>query len=582
VRKTVKALAFGAVAASLVLTAACSANKGSDDTGKQAEAAVFKIDYEGKAVTPRAEIPGAKPGGTITILEDGEPEHLDGPNIYVSNALSYSQLFHRALTGYIEPSKEGDPLQVVGDLATNAGVTTDGGKTWTYTLRDGIKFEDGSPITAADVKYGISRAFSSQGTEGPQFLQSALDADGKYKGPFVDPTGEVPGVTTQGDKVLKFTFKEPHLELPFLVAFPTVTPVQKAKDTKEKYETEWQSTGPYKRSEYVPGSKLVLEKNPNWDPKSDPIRKQYVDKIIWDFTSTAQVQTDRLVAANGGDANAVMVDNVPPTQIASVSGNAEVMKRVHTGPNQYVYYLDINMTRIKDVDIRRALNYAIDRDAYIKAVGGPDVASPATTVTSPVTPGYKKFDAYPSLADGHGDVEKAKKLLEGKNIASQKYVFCTANTPTNQTVGAVIIESLKRAGFDITLKLIDRAAYYTTIGKKGIDCDLMSAAWGQDYPDQETVLGTILDGSKIKDSGNNNYSYFDEPSINAKLKQYREMADRGAAAKLYGDLDQEIMEKFAPMVPLRYGRNFTIAGPNVGNTFLNQFSQFDLTTAFVK
>lgn len=582
-RKTVKALAFGAIAASLVLTAACSANKGTDDTTKPAEAQAFVIDYEGKTVAPRPDVAGAKPGGTVTILEDGELEQWEGGNMYVSNALAYSQLFYRTLVGYIEPEKEGDPLRVVGDLATNAGETTDGGKTWKYTLRDGIKYEDGTPVKADDIKNAIARAFGPHGVEGPQFLMDALDADRAYKGPWDSPNMEVPGVTTEGDKIIKIAYKEPHLETPFLMAFPTTTPVQKAKDSKEgPGAAKFLATGPYKRAEYVAGSKMVLDKNPNWDPKTDPIRKQYVDKINYDWTSTAQVQTDRLVAANGGDANAVMVDNVPPTQIPSVRANADVMKRVFSAPNQYVYYVDINTQRVKDVDIRRALNYATNRDAYIKAVGGSDVATPATTVMSPVTPGYKKFDAYPSLADGQGDVEKAKKLLEGKNIASQKFVFCTANTPTNQTVGAVLIESWKRAGFDVTLKLIDRAAYYTTIGKKDIECDFMSAAWGQDYPDSDTVLGTILDGKKIKDAGNSNYAYFNEPTINDKLQKLREMVDRGKAAKEYGDLDQEIMEKFAPLVPLRYGRTFSIAGPNVGNTRLNQFSQFDLNAVFVK
>ncbi|MEV6969152.1 ABC transporter substrate-binding protein [Hamadaea sp. NPDC051192] len=582
-RKTVKALAFGALAVGVALSAACTKNTGDSGTNKQAEAQKFIVDYKGETVTPAPEVDGAKPGGTMTVVQEADFEHLDPTQIYVSNALNYSQLFYRTLTTYIETGKEGETVKLVGDLATNAGETTDGGKTWKYTLRDGLKYEDGTAITSKDVAYTVSRSFGTFGAQGPQFLQHALDAnygkDGGYQGPTADKP-YAPGISTPDDKTIIFSFATPHLEVPYLTAFPTTAPIPAAKDTKEKYEREFVSSGPYKRKEYVAGTKLVLEKNPNWDSKTDPLRHQYVDQWVFDMTADPKAQTDRLTAATGADAAAVMMDNVPPDQIPNVKGNAEVMKRVATGPNQYVYYLDINTTRVTDVDVRRALNYAFDRDAYIKALGGPDVADPATTIQSPVLPSYKKFDVYPSLPDGHGDVEKAKKLLEGKTVP--KLTFCTSNTTANQQVAAVMVESFKRAGLEITTKFIERSAYYTTVGVKGVDCDLITAAWGQDYPDSESVLGTIMDGTKITAEGNNNYSYFNESTINDKLKTLREMQDRGAAAALYGDLDEQIMRDFAPIVPLRYGRNFTIAGPNVGGTFLNQYSQFNATSSFVK
>jgi peptide/nickel transport system substrate-binding protein len=583
VRNTVKAVAIGALAVGVALSAACTKNTGGGDTGKEHKAAEFVVDFKGETPTPAPEVEGAKKGGTITILQDGDFEHLDPGQIYVSNALSYSQLFHRTLTGYIETPKEGEPLKLVGDLATNAGETTDGGKTWKYTLRDGVKYDDGTAITTKDIAYSVSRAFGPLGAQGPQYIQAALDKnygkDGGYTGPTADKP-YAPGISTPDDKTIVFTFDAPHAELPYLLAFPTSTPIPAAKDTKEKYDHDFISSGPYKTKEYVAGTKLVLEKNPNWDPKTDPIRHQYVDQFVVDMTADAKAQTDRLSAASGPDAAGVMVDNVPPDQIPTVKANAELMKRVATGPNQYQYYININTTRVTDVDVRRALNYAFDRDAYLKAVGGYDIADPGTTILSPVVPGFKKFDVYPSLPDNHGDVEKAKKLLEGKTVP--KLTWCSSNTPTNQTVAAVVVESFKRAGFDITMKFIERSAYYTTVGVKGVDCDLITSAWGQDWPDGESTLGVLMDGTKIVAEGNNNYSYFSADDVNAKIKELREMVDRGAAAEQYGDLDKMIMEKYAPVVPLRSGRNFSVYGPNVGGTFVNQFSQFDVLGAFVK
>jgi peptide/nickel transport system substrate-binding protein len=584
VRNTLKAVAIGALVVGVALSAACTKNTGGGDKNETAKASDFVIDFKGDTPTPAPEVEGAQKGGTITILQDGDYEHLDPQMIYVSNALSYSQLFHRTLTGYIESAKKGEPLKLVGDLATNAGETTDGGKTWKYTLRDGVKYDDGTAITSKDIAYSISRSFGARGSQGPQYLQAALDKNyGKkdvgYTGPTADKPN-APGVTTPDDKTIVFSFEAPHTEIPYLLAFPTSTPIPAAKDSKEKYETQWVSSGPYKRKEYVPGTKLVLEKNPNWDPKTDPIRHQYVDEFVVDMTANDKAQADRLTAAAGPDAAAVMVDNVPPDAIPTIKSNAELMKRVATTPNQYVYYININTTRVTDVDVRRALNYAFDRDAYLKAVGGYDIADPATTITSPVVPGYKKFDAYPSLSDNHGDVKKAQQLLVGKTVP--KLTWCAANTPVNQTVGAVLTEGFKRAGFDITTKFIERAAYYTTVGVKGVDCDLISSAWGEDWPDNESTLGVLMDGTKIVAEGNNNYSYFSADDVNAKLKELRGMVDRGAAAAQYGDLDEKIMRDYAPVIPLRYGRNFSIYGPKVGGTFVNQFSQFDVLGAYVK
>ena len=143
-RHRTRALAVSAVALSLAV-AGCSKNTGTSPSGGSSSAAeqqAIVIDTKGDTPTPAPAVAGAKPGGTITWLQDTPTEHLAPQQIYVQDALDYSPLFFRSLTGYIEPNGNG-PLKLVGDLATNAGETKDGGKTWTYLLRDGLKYEDG-------------------------------------------------------------------------------------------------------------------------------------------------------------------------------------------------------------------------------------------------------------------------------------------------------------------------------------------------------------------------------------------------------------------------------------------------------
>jgi peptide/nickel transport system substrate-binding protein len=562
VRYRVRALTVSALALSLAV-AGCAKNTGGQGNGPggQSKQQAIIIDKEGKAPTPAPDIPGAKKGGTLEFLEDGAPEHFDPQQIYVSDAQDIGILLFRSLTSYIEDPK-GGPLTLVGDLATNTGESSNGDKTWTYHLRDGLKFSDGSPITSKDVAYGISRSFGKYGEQGPQYIQNALQASRSFKGDADMP----PGVTTPDDKTIVFNLEGPHPEFPYLAQLPTTIPVPKAKDDGDKYEADFIESGPYmKDGPYDQQTKLKLKKNPNWDPKSDPIRHQYPDAWLFDFSPNRDTQTQRLIADQGQDAYAVMASDVAQGQINSVQADANLSKRVVAGPTPFVDYVDINTARVTDVKVRQALNYAFDRAALIKAMGGAAIESPATTIMAPVVPGYKNYNAYPSPDNG-GDVEKAKQILGGQ---TPKLTYCFANTATQQQYAVAIQQSLQRAGFQIVLNPIDKSAYYTTIGTKGTTCDMMRYGWGQDYPDGHSTLGVILNGTTIVDKGNQNDSYFNDPGINKKLADLQAESDRAKAATAYGELDQEIMTNHAPMIPWGYIRYFGLHGSKIGGTFLS-------------
>lgn len=566
-RGRARALLAGAAATTLLATA-CGVTEDPEEELEEFQQQNLVIDWDGEAATPRAPIEGAVEGGDITFLQISDFTHMDPANIYVSNALSYSNIFVRRLTGYIEEAD--GSMVLVGDLATNPGVTEDGGRTWTYTLRDGIAFEDGTPITSADIAHGVARTFGELGAEGPQFLQNGLDPDREYPGPY---EGEPlpPGVSLPDDKTIVFEFPEPFPGMPYVVAFPTSAPVP-AGTGAENLDRTFVSSGPYKIREYRADEHLIAERNEAWDPNTDPIRHQYVDTFTFEFGVEATDQTERLRAAAGDDETAVMISNVAPELVAAVKADAEAMARSWQGPNIFAFYIWINTTRVTDLDVRRALNYAFDRDAYIKAVGGYDLAEPATTIMSPVTPGHKKYDVFPEAgADAPGgphtgNPDLARELLEGKEVGTLKY--CTSNTETNQEVAAVIQASFAEAGVEMEPEFIDPANYFPTVSARSTDCDLMASGWGQDYPDGETVIGTIMDGTQIREEGNYNYSYFSDPEIEARIAELRQAEDRAAVAADYGDLDELIMREHAPLIPARYGRDFVLFGPRVGNAFV--------------
>src|SRR6266516_550160 len=331
VRYRVRALTVSALALSLAV-AGCANNPGSTsgNSGDNAKQQAIIIDKEGKSPRPAPDVPGAKPGGTLEYMQDSAPEHLDPQQMYVTDAQTIGTLIFRSLTFYIEDPNAG-PHTLVGDLATNTGVSSNGDKTWTYKLRDGIKFADGSPITSKDIAYGVARSFGKYGEQGPQYVQNALQASRKYK----PADGDVPpGVTTPDDKTIVFNLEGPHPEFPYLAALSTTVPVPKAKDSGDKYESEFMESGPYmKDGAYDQQTKLKLKKNPNWDAKTDPIRHQYADAWLMDFSPDRNAQTQRMIADQGQDSYGVMAANVAQASIAQVQGDSALSKRLIKGPS---------------------------------------------------------------------------------------------------------------------------------------------------------------------------------------------------------------------------------------------------------
>jgi peptide/nickel transport system substrate-binding protein len=172
-----------ALAGALVLSACSSGGGGGADNGDGGKdpgpETLQTIEFADAAGStgPAEEVPGAQPGGTIRVLQETSPDHLDPAQVYVAHEMTIARLLHRGLT--TTRLHNDGTYAVVGDLATDAGTVADEGRTWTYTLKDDIYFNDGSPITSADIRHTFERQFADFITQGPTFIQSWLaDAEG--------------------------------------------------------------------------------------------------------------------------------------------------------------------------------------------------------------------------------------------------------------------------------------------------------------------------------------------------------------------------------------------------------------------
>ncbi|GAC1443646.1 MAG: ABC transporter substrate-binding protein [Mycobacteriales bacterium] len=541
------------------------------NTGDKANTQTFSIDNNAKG--PAYDVAGHTTGGMIHLLEDADFSHLDPARIYVNNNQSVALMMERSLTSYIE--KDGK-ITLVGDLATDTGKTNDGGKTWTFTLRDGTKFQDGTPIKASDVKYAVERGFDAGYTEGPTYLYDWLsgkagggDFHKIYKGPYKGQ--DLPDTLVKADdaaKTITFSFDQARPDMPFCAALGTTSPVQKAKDTKAKYDLMPQATGPYMISEHKVDKSLTLVKNPNWDAGTDPIRHQYVDGYTFEFGGDQLGLNKRLIAANGDDAAAMSLTTLAvPEVLKQINTDPAVKSRTVVGNTAFVLQTNINNTRITDPEIRKALLYAWPNFQLRQIAGGESAGDFASTTLSPTLPGYQAFDLFDQKKFPQGQPDKAMAILKAKGKVGMTIVAGYSNTPIGQQGSVVVKAALEKAGFKPVLKPIDRKTYYDVIGKINNQLDTYAGGWGADWPSGLTVIPPTLDGRKIAD-GSANYSHYNSPAANAEMDRISTETDLVQAGKDWAALDKKIMAD-VPYIPRLYDKLTAVYGPKVGGIFLS-------------
>src|SRR4051794_25810461 len=328
--------------------------------------------------------PAAK-GGTIYLLKNATDfDYYDPQRVYTGEDLAFfGATITRSLVGYKYSADPAEGVTIVPDMATDIGTPSADAKTWTFTLRDGLTWQDGSPVKCEDVAYGVSRTFASDViTGGPTYavvyldIPKADDGSSQYKGPYSKEGQELfdQAVSCEGNTIT-FKLNQPVSDFNFTTtlgfsAVPNPTDHPDA-DTGENYvgDAVW-SDGPYKITEYNPseGGKLVMERNENWSAASDDYRGAYPDKWEVDFGLDFKVIDQRLMQSTGNDAFAIDYTGVQPENLTTVFSDAHTAAEGFTGRafsdfDPYTRYYWINTIKVPDLTVRKAMAAALDRQA---------------------------------------------------------------------------------------------------------------------------------------------------------------------------------------------------------------------------
>ncbi|WP_306215813.1 ABC transporter substrate-binding protein [Actinoplanes sp. RD1] len=527
--------------------------------------------------------PATCQGGTLSVLNQGGITHLDPARLYTSGGGNIPSLLFRTLT--TRNRLEGEAgTKPAPDLATDLGTPSDGAKTWTYTLRDNIFFEDGTPITAADVKYGIERSFAPELPGGAPYLRDWLVDAAGYQGPYKQPGG-IKAIETPDDKTIVFKLRKPEGDFPYLATATQFAPVPKAKDTGTEYEKHPISSGPYQVESYDPKKSLVLVRNPHWKRDVDELRYACPDRIEVTAGLDAAVINQRLVAGAGQDANAVTTDAVVgPEQLAQLGTGGQLEKRVARGEFPSTTYLAFNTKKapFDDEKVRQALSYAINRTSVVNALGGSAVAGPSTTFLPPQKAlGYQQYDYFP--AGANGDPAKAKELLGQRSLTIELAHENDDASGLGPKVAAAVQEAFKQAGVTVTLNAIDSSTYRDVTGKPSTQPGLSLQSWGADWPSGGPFLIPIFDGRQIITAGGNfNLAQYDDPAVNAEIDAIQALTDPAQAQQRWGALDAKL-GKLALTVPLTHEKDVYLFGKNVKNAVPDGWrGTYDLARISVK
>ncbi len=489
-----------------------------------------------RTAAPKASKAAPKKGGTLRVNQSNTDFDAVDPGLaYVTNDWTLDYIIGQNLVNF--PEKNGQAGSVIYPEAATAFPTVSGnGKVYTFHVKPGLKFSDGSAVTAASFARAFERILSPK-MGSPYGVNIKLDQELVGGADFLaGKASHISGVSAKG---LTLTV---HLVKPnptftsqltmqwFMAVKPNMAYTTTGLDT-------FPSAGPYYIKSRDPGRVTVLARNPYYKGS----RPANPDQIV--FTSNTNSDQSLLQVKSGQ--SDFDLSGIPATAAADLGTTYGVNKtRFFVGPTSCVDYLLLNTARpiFGNLKARIAANWGIDRPALLRILGK-YAGARTDQILVPGIPGYKPYRVY---AFAGANVAKAKQI---GGSALKGDVNVIHSTSAARTAQAQIIEyNLKQMGFSTNDVPTPGTVYYNTLETKGTTYDIARAGWCADFFDPFDYINVLLDGRSIQDKNNANMSYLNAPALNKQMDvaASKTGAERAAA---YAALDKEVMTKYAPWVP---------------------------------
>ncbi|GAA2005806.1 ABC transporter substrate-binding protein [Catenulispora subtropica] len=584
-RHSIRALA--AAAAIALAATAC----GSSSAGGGAAAAGPGFDLASKQVLN----PSTKTGGTINLVSSQSFDSLDPGVTYAAQTWNLYRTFARPMMAY-QHTPGGN--QIVGDLATGPGVQSNGGRTWTYTLRDNATFEDGKTITSADVRWAIERSnWSTLIGNGPTYFRNILTPPGdpKFKDLDVYKDGDTAFdkiIVTTDPKKIVFNLPQAFGEFDYVMTLLQTAPVEKDKDTGsgDAYGKRPISTGAYKIQSYSAGKELKLVRNDAYNAQSDPdhMHVALADTIDVQLGVDSAERDQRLLT---GQADADLGSALTVANHAKVLQDPVLKSQTDDAADSSGTYASINTQLIPNVDCRQAIEFAIDKSTVLNQLGGQWGGKIATNLLPDSIPGAVQFPTYDySAPKAQAALAKCKAasptLFDGDGKLSFK-IAAQVNAPDLQNAATAIQASLNTVGFDTEVKLYPFGQYSQYCGNQDYarahKLGMCLVNWGPDWLTGYGMLDQLVTKNGIAATGSQNYAFLNDSIVNDLEKHALASAEATTQQQDWVKMDHRVMD-LAAYVPLIQRHVMRFRSSRLTNVMIDQAGSggYDLSVLGLK
>jgi peptide/nickel transport system substrate-binding protein len=448
-------------------------------------------------------------------------------------------------------------LRLVPEVAREWPKISRDGKTYTFTIRSGFRFNTGERVTAASFAHEFDRILTPSVQSGwSPYLQDVVGAQEVLDGKATHASG----VVTRGNTLVVHLTEEAR-DFPARTSIVPFCAVPIGLPASPDPPSSLPGAGPYYVSDYASGRKLVLQRNHFYSGT----RPHHVSGFTVDFVDSTQSALDE-VAAGKAD----WADAGSGTEYASLLSKYKVNhSQLHRSSSSFVRYVVLNTSRPlfrNNAPLRRAINFAIDRPALLRERGGPQVGQLTDQYLSPSMPGFRDAPIYPL----HGpNLARARALARDHTRGGRAVLYIQDKGPSVPQA-QLLQDELKRIGITVQVKAFPGPAYFQRIFTPDEPYDIALVGFGPDYLDPYAVLNLLLDGRELAKPGNNNFARFDSPKYNRLLARASRLT--GAARySAYGKLDVDIARTAAPLAAYATESIFNFVSKRAGCLVFNPF-----------
>ena len=521
-------------------------------------------------------------GGTMQLLAHAAAGTLDPQINYTTQFWQIEQATYDGLLAFRKVSGAAGNT-IVPDLAEAIPTAQDGGKTYVFKLRQGIRFSNGAPVTADDVAATFRRVFTVSSPTAGTFYNGIVGADACLKA----PAGcALPGVVADAQAgTVTFRLTAPDAEFLDKLAVQHASVVPRGSPQKDSGVTPLPGTGPYMIADYNPTERMRLVRNPHfkeWSHDAQP--DGYPDEVLYKFGLTPEAE---ITEVQNGQADWSF--DAPPGDRLGELGR-KFGSQVHLSPMTEIYYasLNVNLPPFDNLKARQAVNDAIDRNALVKLYGGAKLASASCQILPPGIPGYRPYCPFGARAGERWagpDLARARQLVRDSGTAGQRVTVVADEGTVQRDIGTYLSSVLNQIGYKATVHSLSSDIEFTYIQNTNNKVQIGVSYWAQDYPAPSDFLNAMFSCAAFHpgSDASANISGFCDRALDARMQQAMALSltDAAGANKIWAEIDRSVTDR-APAAVLFVPRNVDFVSKRVGHFTFSPQDNWIITQSWVQ